>query len=159
MSVAETAVPPKSSLGCVPTLGLDTTLHFLPFQCSISVCWTPLALMKSPTAQTSLVETAVTPFRTPACLGALTVRQLVPFQCSISGGDPITVNPTAQTSLGETAATPSRLPFATVGLGKTLPALPFPWSGVGPTPPAPTSLAAALARAGSSLALGLRRTV
>src|SRR5437660_258413 len=159
MSVAETAVTPKSSLGCVPTLGLDTTLHFLPFQCSISVCWTPLALMKSPTAQTSLVETAVTPFRTPACLGALTVRQLVPFQCSISGGDPITVNPTAQTSLVETAATPSSLPFATLGLGTTLHALPFQCSVIGPTPTAHTSLAETLAAAWSSLALGLGTTV
>src|SRR5260221_9813973 len=64
MSVTETAVTPSSRLNCVPTLGLTlglgTTLHFLPVHCSMRVCSTPLAFMKLPTAQTSLVETAVT---------------------------------------------------------------------------------------------------
>src|SRR5437868_1606134 len=37
-------------------------LHCLPFQCSMKVCSTPLALKEVPTAQTSLVETLATPW-------------------------------------------------------------------------------------------------
>src|SRR6266568_4741646 len=44
-------------------LGLATTLQLVPSQCSISVCLLPLALMKSPTAHTSLAETLATPLR------------------------------------------------------------------------------------------------
>src|SRR5215831_18636245 len=50
-----------SSLSCEGTLGLLTTLHFLPFQCRVSVCsGTPL-LEKFPTAHTSLAEMLATP--------------------------------------------------------------------------------------------------
>src|SRR2546422_328354 len=35
-------------------------LHFLPSQCSMKVCSTPLALKEVPTAHTSLAETLVT---------------------------------------------------------------------------------------------------
>src|SRR5947208_2624688 len=151
ISVAETMATPLRSLVMVlGSVGWVTTLQVLPFHCSINV---PLPL--SPTAQTSLVVAAVTALRTPACLGALTVRQLVPFQCSMSGGDPMTVNPTAQTSLVAAAATPSSLPFATVGLETMLHALPFQCSVIGPTPTAHTSLAEMLVTAWSSLVLGL----
>ncbi len=166
MSVTETAVTPSSRLNCVPTLGLTlglgTTLHFLPVHCSMRVCSTPLAFMKLPTAQTSLVETAVTPFRVPACFGALTVRHAVPFQCAMSGGAPTTVNPTAQTSLVETAATPRNLPFATVGLGTMLHAVPFQCSVSVPlllSPTAQTSLAEILATPVSVPTPGLGTTV
>src|SRR2546426_859023 len=157
MSVAETMATPLRTLVMVLGFGLETTLQLLPFHRAMSVCWRRLALMKSPTAQPLSVETAVTPFRTPACFGALTVRQLVPFQCSMSGGTPLMVNPTAQTSFVETAATPRSLPFATLGLGTTLHAVPFQCSVIGPTPTAQTSLAETLATAWSSLALGLGR--
>src|SRR5258708_36463540 len=80
-------------------------------------------IMNSPTAQTSVAETAVTPFRKPACFGALTMRQLVPFQCSMSGGGAVLTLPTAQTSVVGTAATPRRASLAlAVGAGTTLPA-------------------------------------
>src|SRR2546426_1087138 len=119
ISVAETmATPWKTLVMVLGSVGWVVTLQLLPFHCSIR-----LPLPQSPTAQTSLLETAVTAFRTPACFGALTVRQLVPFQCSMSGGDPMTVNPTAQTSLVEAAATPSRLPLE-LALGTMLHALP-----------------------------------
>src|SRR6266566_4888203 len=122
--------------------------------------------MNSPTAQTSLVETAVTPFRKPACLGALTRRQLVPFQCSMSGGVAVLTFPTAQTSVVETAATPRRASFElALGLATALHAVPFQCSVsvcwlVSPT--AQTSLAEMLATPLRSLTdpgLGLETTV
>src|SRR3989442_7358360 len=42
------------------TLGLDTTLQLVPFQCRVSVCSIPL-VSENPTAQTSLAETLATP--------------------------------------------------------------------------------------------------
>src|SRR5436305_4779822 len=118
--------------------------------------------MNSPTAQISLVETAATPLRKPACL-VLTMRQLEPFQCSMSGGVLSAVFPTAQTSLVETAATPRRASLElTLGLDTTLHALPFQCSVsvcwlVSPT--AQTSLAEMLATPLSSPGLGLGTTV
>src|SRR6266581_5573715 len=122
--------------------------------------------MNSPTAQTSLAETAVTPFRKPTCLGALTRRQLVPFQCSMSGGVAVLTFPTAQTSVVETAATPRRASFElALGLATALHAVPFQCSVsvcwlVSPT--AQTSLAETLATPLSSFSdpgLGLETTV
>src|SRR5579863_3386396 len=145
MLVAETAATPLRKLFCVPGLGLDTTLHFVPFQCSMRVCSILLAFRKSPTAQTLLVEMAVTAFRKPTCFGVGTTRQLVPFQCSMSGGVAVLTLPTAQISLVETAATPRRASSVlALGLGTTFHFVPFQcsvsvcWS-VSPT--AQTSLA------------------
>src|ERR1700719_4033077 len=46
------------------TLGLATTFHVEPFQCSTRVKPPlPLPLLYDPTAQTSFAETAATPFR------------------------------------------------------------------------------------------------
>src|SRR5258707_13549655 len=113
-----------------------------------------------------MAETAVTPFRKPTCFGALTRRQLVPFQCSMSGGVQVLTFPTAQTSLVETAATPRRASFElALGLATTLHAVPFQcsvsvcWS-VSPT--AQTSLAETLAAPLSSFSdpgLGLGTTL
>src|SRR2546423_1548429 len=44
--------------------GLLTTVHWMPFQCSVTARSVPLLLLKSePTAQTSWTETAATPLR------------------------------------------------------------------------------------------------
>src|SRR5260221_2210117 len=114
----------------------------------------------------SLAETAVIPWRKPTCFGALTRRQLVPFQCSMSGGVAVLTLPTAQTSVVETAATPRRASFElALGLGTTLHAAPFQCSVsvcwlVSPT--AQTSLAETLATPLRSLTdpgLGLEATL
>src|SRR6266571_442019 len=62
MSVAETTATPFRTLFDVPTLGLETTFQLVPFQCSINVWKAPLELVEDPTAQTSVAETAATPF-------------------------------------------------------------------------------------------------
>src|SRR5947207_1261913 len=130
-SLVETAVTPSRKLVCVLGLGLATMLHCLPFQCSMKVCSTPLALKEVPTAQTSLGETAATawsPVLAPV-VGLFTTLHLWPFQCSISPCPLPLVGrklPTAQTSVAETAATPRRLPstMPVVGLGTMLHAVP-----------------------------------
>ncbi len=69
-SVVETAATAKRVLFAEPTFGLATTLHAVPFQCSVSVSWRPVASVASPTAQTSLAETLATAGRTlPATPG------------------------------------------------------------------------------------------
>src|SRR6266849_10250003 len=84
-SFAETAVTAVSwSVG--PMLGLGTTLHRRPFQCSIRVCRPTPGTWDSPTAHTSLAETAGTPGRKPACFGCATLAQRLPFQCNMTGG-------------------------------------------------------------------------
>src|SRR5579863_130233 len=55
MSLAEIAVRAMRRLLTVPGEGLLTTLHCVPFQCSISECWSAY-----PTVQASLAEIAVT---------------------------------------------------------------------------------------------------
>src|SRR5579885_2814505 len=116
-------------LMAAPGLGLETTLHWLPFQCSISVSdglsvpW----LLYDPTAQTSLVELAATPYRLlnePPGLGLLTRLHFVPFQCSIIVPRP---SPTAQASLAEIAATEDNPPIPRRMLGEIAP-LPSPAS-------------------------------
>src|SRR5262249_44039588 len=86
-SLAETAAAAARLLNPVLALGLGTVLQLVPFQCSISVCVAPLGPgRKSPTAQTSLPETTVTPFSWLFCVlaaGLGTTLQLVPFQCSM----------------------------------------------------------------------------
>src|SRR5262249_41345593 len=167
-SVPETAVTPFSSLFCVPGLGLGTTLHVRPFQCSVRVCAGPNpATVKLPTAQTSLLETAATPSRmlsAPPGLGLGTTLHLWPFQCSasVSRGLPEAAwkNPTAQTSVLEAALTASRLLFppGALGLLMAFHAVPFqcrvsvwPGKAVVNSPTAQTSLAETLATPFSSL--------
>src|SRR5438105_970769 len=88
-----------------PTLGLATTLHSVPFQCSISVLSPQTA---APTAQTTL--------------------HWLPFQCKnkLCPPEPPTATPTAHTSLADTAAMAfSQLSCEpTLGLGTTLHWLP-----------------------------------
>src|SRR6266571_509882 len=165
-SLLETAAAASRVSEAEPaTLGLDTTLQLVPSQCRVSVCSEKL-VSANPTAQMSVAETAVTPFRKPTCFGALTRRQLVPFQCSMSGGVAVLTFPTAQTSLVETAATPRRASFElALGLATTLQAVPFQWRVrvcwlVSPT--AQTSLAETLATPLRSLTdpgLGLDTTL
>src|SRR2546425_786645 len=130
MSLAETMATPSRKLVCALGLGLATMLHCLPFQCSMRVCETPLALEEFPTAHTSLVETVATAWSSvPTVEGFFTTLHLWPFQCSISARLPPLVGrkePTAHTSLVETAATPRRLPttMPVVGLGTMLHAVP-----------------------------------
>src|SRR6266571_2668528 len=126
MSLAEMMATPLRTLD-PPALGLETTLHLVPFHCSISACSTPLAATNSPTAQTSVVETAATASRLSCvlALGLETMLQLVPSQCSIrvcASPQPVRAKvPTAQTSVVETATTPRRtLPVPAVGLATTL---------------------------------------
>src|SRR5205807_611944 len=70
-------------------LGLGTTFHFEPFQCSINGETLP-GQQLYPTAQMLFAETTVTPFRMSfndpgePGFGLGTTFQFVPFQCSIS---------------------------------------------------------------------------
>src|SRR6185312_16487778 len=85
-SLAETADTAKSSLPIEVGLGLVTTLHCLPFQCSISV-WEGPPLACHPTAQISLAETTATPvsvLNSEPVLGLFTTLHCVPSQCSIT---------------------------------------------------------------------------
>src|SRR2546423_11284968 len=103
-------------------------LHRLPFQCSISVRCTKLAVVELPTAQISLAAMAVTPARVfsvaPFTLGLATTLHCLPFQCSTSVELPLPLpySPTAQRSLVETAAMLWRklLPVPTLGLATLL---------------------------------------
>ena len=73
MSLAERTVIPSRKLLVDPAwLGLLTTLHALPFQCSIRVC--PIWAKDWPTAQMLLLETTAIPIRREigAGLGLLT---------------------------------------------------------------------------------------
>src|SRR5258708_6480847 len=102
-SVAETAATPKSSLSTEAGLGLVTTLHCVPFQCSISV-WEGPPLACHPTAQASLAETAATLLRPllPFGLGLGTTlhfphklelnRFWKPFQLDVAAFAPIVLS-------------------------------------------------------------------
>src|SRR5216684_3380275 len=87
--LAVTTATPLKPLLKVPTLGLETTLQLVPFQCSISVCTALLMPPEEPTAQMSLAATTATPlklfkpFTELSTLGLDTTFQLVPFQCSV----------------------------------------------------------------------------
>src|SRR5712691_10006549 len=163
-SLAETAVTPLSwSIG--PTLGLGTTLHLRPFQCSIRVCRPTPGTWASPTAHTSSAETADTPERNPVCFGCATLAHRLPFQCNITGGLEKLTIPTAQTSPAETAATADSrsLPGTGLGVGTTLQAMPSQCSasvpGASVCPTAQTSLADTLATPLSCPPEGLETTV
>src|ERR1017187_6747622 len=82
----------------LPTIGLATLDHLVPFQCRISMrpaispdkrSWQSFA-QEEPTAQAFLADTLVTPFRTSMPPGPVpgsglaTLDHLVPFQCRIS---------------------------------------------------------------------------
>src|SRR5579872_3770441 len=95
-----------------PPLGLETTLHMLPFQCSMSVP-APTAWSSWPTAQMLVAEIAATPSRALFCvpgLGLLTTLHLLPSQCSMSVLKPVVLFacPTAQTLFVETTVTADR---------------------------------------------------
>src|SRR5258708_17141446 len=81
------AAAANRTLNPEPTLGLATTLHVWPFQCRVSVGSGTLASgRKAPTAQMSLAEAAVTPFRKLLCVptfGLETTLHVWPFQCSM----------------------------------------------------------------------------
>src|SRR5882757_5483849 len=84
------------------TIGLGTTTHRRPFQCSTKLARRPFC----PTVQTSVDDSAATPLsRVPGGWSPAT-DQFVPSQCSISARG--FRCPTAQTSLADTTATPYR---------------------------------------------------
>src|SRR5438874_1752370 len=93
--------------------GLDTMLHCVPSQCSMTVPPTPGPDPYPPTAHTSLVEMAATPRNpVPCALGGLglgTTLHCTPFQCSVSVTSPTL--PTAQTSLDEITETDNNVLF------------------------------------------------
>src|SRR5437867_7617430 len=108
-SLVETAATLVRPLPLGPGFGLVTMLQVEPFQCSMSIRSLPPLGVEFPTAQTSVVETAVTPTRTASdpIVGLDTTFHLEPFQCSMSVRAPplLSKAPTAQTLLVETAAT------------------------------------------------------
>src|SRR5580704_907900 len=101
-----------------PTLGLGTTVQFVPSKCSISVSVAASAGggtgVEKPTAHTSFGASASTPFNWFApepTLGVATTFQFVPSQCiarvplsSFSGP----LNPTAHASFVASAEAPKR---------------------------------------------------
>src|SRR5712691_6409537 len=88
MLFADEAATLKRVAAPAPGLGLDTTAHIDPFQCSMSGSVLPLPLgMYWPTAQTLLAEMAVTPvspFSLELGLGLEAIVHFVPFQWSMS---------------------------------------------------------------------------
>src|SRR5439155_20536011 len=113
-SFPESATTPVSELvGSVP-FGLDTTVHAVPSQCSVSVL--PPAV---PTAQTSVVANAETDDsspRPPGPFGLDTTVQAVPSQCSARVLPPAT--PTAHTSFDEMTERASSCANAWLVLGE-----------------------------------------
>jgi hypothetical protein len=108
----------------LPGLGVVTTLHATPFQCSARFASATPSFETDPTAQTSVDETAATPLKRligNGGAGGETLAHEDPPQCSMSiwlenvGLNVAFVSPTAQTSLAETAAVPvstfARVPF------------------------------------------------
>ena len=79
-----------------------------------------LSVTLSPTAQTALLDAALTELSVskvvPAGLGVVTTDQLVPLKFSASVVGPEPWKPTAQMSVGETAVTAPRVAPETVGL-------------------------------------------
>src|SRR6266699_2731958 len=148
-----------------PMLGLGTTLHLRPLKCSIRVCRPTPGTWDSPTAHTSLAETADTPERNPVCLGCATLAHRLPFQRNMIGGLGKLTVPTAQPSLVDTAATADSqsLPGTGLGVGTTLQAVPSQCSasvpGASVCPTAHTSLADTLATPLSWPWAGLETTV
>src|SRR5438552_4369364 len=71
-----------------PELSPAICTHLVPFHCKMSVCKLPtFVLIKSPTAQTLFVASAVTPNRRFCFVlgfGLVTTLHAEPFQCSVS---------------------------------------------------------------------------
>jgi hypothetical protein len=123
MSLAEMTATPWSSLNPRGApFGVVTVVHWDPFHCSATVfLGKPSTGLDCPTAQTSLVETAATPFKMSPLLagwglpgfGLGTTLQAVPFQCSVrvwfTSDDDLAV-PTAQPSPAAMAAAPFKVP-------------------------------------------------
>src|SRR4029450_12523957 len=112
---------PLMALG-VPGSGLGTIVQAEAFPCIVSVklfVWVPFAAEKLPTAQMSFPDRAemalsvlvvnVMPAGTTG-LGAATILQAEPSQCSISAR-PVSLRPTAQAFPPPRFATPKRLDF------------------------------------------------
>src|SRR5690348_6959560 len=111
-SAGPDAVTPYSVESCSAR---PTTVQAVPSQCSVTESYVPPSPISgfswSPTAQISVAETAVTARRLmppPLALtiGAATVDQAVPSQCSMMSPPPAAGVPTAHTSLAATAVTP-----------------------------------------------------
>ena len=115
------AVTPVRLLPC-RSLGLETTLQVVPFQCSINVFSVDLKGFTLPTAHTSLLAGPATPKKAAFPEGVETTLQLVPSKCSASVWSvvlPLTISPTAQMSLSAIIAAASREELLINGLGTT----------------------------------------
>src|SRR5262249_54426233 len=94
----------------MPSSGLATTLHAVPFQCSASVSSAPKAPSVTPTAQASFADVAITPLnwsKFPG-LGVVATLQRVPFQCSATVTPAplaFSKSPTAHALVAEVAGT------------------------------------------------------
>src|SRR6266536_2862304 len=145
-TVGPCAVPatPVRKLPDVPGVGLDTSVHALPSQCSITV-FGPGDPVTEPTAQMSLADRADTPVSVVAssgsrdAAGAGTIRQTCPSQCSTRWPWP-----TAQMSFADSAVT-AVSPHSSgrgdgSGTGTTLQTCPFQCSTRGAVPPGATSV-------------------
>jgi hypothetical protein len=60
-----------------PVFGVETIAQLVPFQCALSVCAAPVAVLEKPTVQISVAETALTAPKMPmpAGLGLATMFQ------------------------------------------------------------------------------------
>src|SRR5271157_1503227 len=129
MAVTALNSPPPAVSLLLPffgSVGVVWTLQDVPLKNSTSGVKTPVLLRVLPTAQTALLDKAVTPESVPPLTaGAGTTDQLVPLKFSIRG--PVESLPTAQMSVGDTAETALRVDPVTTGLGTTWKPLERSW--------------------------------
>src|SRR5579871_2618782 len=122
--VRDVAVTPNRRLLGLK-LGLFTWLHWVPSQWRMRPC---CGLAKSPTAQTSLFDTARTALSSPEVTAVFCCVQALPSQCRMRGWTPLPLSklPTAQMLTGDTACTPSSvLDTPKEGIGVTVQVAPF----------------------------------
>jgi hypothetical protein len=98
----------------VPGLGAGTTVHAVPFQCSVRVLL-PAGVLAMPTAHASLAEVVASDVMSPVVprgrAGLAAADQAVPFHRSNSGAIPSSagVKPAAQALAAEVAVTAMRV--------------------------------------------------
>src|SRR5215472_15811012 len=110
-SVADSADTTKSAVTCGPATG-GSRVHWLPFQCRNSSSLL-MPLKPNPTAQTSALDTALTPVISASAVatGDATCAQWRPSQCTsraCSRPEGSIDVPTVQASCGEILVTAAR---------------------------------------------------
>lgn len=129
--VEDVAATPLSMLSPIPGFGLVCSLHFVPFQCRMSVRFTLWAVVRYPTAHALEAEMADTlnKVRAPVSGSGLDwTAQTRPFQCSTSvcAFAWASRSPTAHAFDADVAATPYRKSASSgLGLGCTFHCVPF----------------------------------